>query len=174
MNEQAFFYVDGIPTKGIWIDLDDVSDWDDVRELLADANLIKRNEDDEPEYGGDILVADLEGDLPRCFYSSQFDHFDLAAYADCRDECDGRYNIDHDAAAAYISWTGAWSRSGFEDAYRGKYDSEVDCAEAFLEESGELDSIPKHLQCYFDYEAYARDLFINDLYSVDGHVFNRS
>ena len=30
-----------------------------------------------------------------------------------------------------------------------------------------------HLASYFDYEAYARDLFIDDYYFTDGYVFRR-
>jgi antirestriction protein len=30
-----------------------------------------------------------------------------------------------------------------------------------------------HLASYFDYDAYARDLFIDDFYFTDGYVFRR-
>jgi antirestriction protein len=30
-----------------------------------------------------------------------------------------------------------------------------------------------HLASYFDYEAYARDLFIDDYYFTNGYVFRR-
>ena len=30
-----------------------------------------------------------------------------------------------------------------------------------------FDEIPENLRCYVDYEAFSRDLFINDCYSVD-------
>ena len=58
------------------------------------------------------------------------------------------------------------------DAYCGHYDSKEDYAIEFVESCGYLDEAPKYLQMYFDYEAFARDLFINDVcMSDDGHVF---
>jgi antirestriction protein len=54
-------------------------------------------------------------------------------------------------------------------------DSEVDFARYVLEEYYS-NPIPDDWLCYFDYEAFARDLFINDFCSVevDGnvHVFS--
>ena len=63
----------------------------------------------------------------------------------------------------------------FEDAYAGQWDSEEDFAENLASETME---IPKYLEYYIDYEKLARDLFINDYFSVDGsdfkvHVFRR-
>ncbi len=55
--------------------------------------------------------------------------------------------------------------SCFEDAYRGEYDSEEDFAIELLDETGELNALPENLRHYFDYASYARDLFINDVYS---------
>ena len=46
---QVFFYVDGIPTKGAWVDMESISDWDEVEEAL-------KAEGFEAE-GGDILVT---------------------------------------------------------------------------------------------------------------------
>lgn len=63
----------------------------------------------------------------------------------------------------------------FEEAYAGEWDSEEDFAENLASETME---IPKHLECYIDYEKLARDLFINDYFSADGegckiYVFRR-
>ncbi|MDI1352486.1 MAG: antirestriction protein ArdA [bacterium] len=62
-----------------------------------------------------------------------------------------------------------------DDHYHGSYDSEIDFARYVLEEHYS-NPIPDDWQCYFDYEAFARDLFINDFCSVevDGtvHVFS--
>jgi hypothetical protein len=171
---QAFFYIDGIPTKGAWLDLEYLSDFDEVLEALANDGLILRNEDDEPQYDGDVLVSDIEGDLPRAFYTSSIDAFDLSGFVECRDDCD-RNRIDYDAAAAYLDWSnGPWSLDSFQDAYRGKADDETKFAEDWLEETGQLDEIPEHLRFYFDYEAFARDLFINDFYLHNGYVFDRN
>jgi antirestriction protein len=57
--------------------------------------------------------------------------------------------------------------SDFEDAFRGVWDSERDFTEDFVESLGLLADAPEDLKRYFDYEAYARDLFINDFWSSE-------
>lgn len=61
------------------------------------------------------------------------------------------------------------------ESYYGCYDSEVDFAEQLFDECY-AHQIPDSLICYFDYEAFARDLFINDYCSVENdgqtHVFS--
>lgn len=59
----------------------------------------------------------------------------------------------------------------FEDHYEGEFDSEESFAEWFAEESGILDEIPERLQCYFNYEAFARDLFSDGYFFINGSVF---
>lgn len=173
MSNCAFFYVDGIPTKGVWIDIDGTTDSDDVLAALAEANLIPRNEDGEPEYGGDLLVADIEGDLARAFYESRHDTLNLDGLVEAIDYCEEHYT-DEAAVAAYIDDRGQWDRSDFEDAYCGEYDSEVAYAEALVDDVGYLSEMPESLRCYFDYEKFARDLFITDYYFSNGYVFRRS
>jgi antirestriction protein len=61
-----------------------------------------------------------------------------------------------------------------EENYHGAYDSEVDFAHALFDDCYS-NAIPEDLQFYFDYDAFARDLFINDYFSVEAngqtHVF---
>ncbi|HAT1795736.1 TPA: antirestriction protein ArdA [Legionella pneumophila] len=63
-----------------------------------------------------------------------------------------------------------------EDHYQGCCDSEVDFARQLFDECY-THQLPDSLICYFDYEAFARDLFISDYCSVDvngqTHVFSR-
>lgn len=67
----------------------------------------------------------------------------------------------------------------FEEAYQGEWDSEEDFAENLIDDLGYLNEIPEHLQFYFDYEKFTRDLFINDYVSFtlpnyNVAVFNRN
>lgn len=161
---RAFYYVDGIPTKGCWVDLGQIDDTDDVLAALIKAGVTQLN------HGGDLLVADVEGALSWAFYSSQGDLLDLDDFVACRDECD-----DEEAAAAFIEWFGSWDSNTFDDAFQGHYASEEAYAEQLIEETGMLAEIPNHLQCYFNYEQFAADLFICDYYFADGgYVFNRN
>ncbi|MBV5331958.1 hypothetical protein JZU69_06320 [bacterium] len=38
-SDRAFFYIDGIPTKGLWINLDDANSWADIHATLQTAGL---------------------------------------------------------------------------------------------------------------------------------------
>lgn len=169
MTNRAFFYVDGTPTKGIWHDIDSTTDTDDVLAALADADLIPRDEDGEPEYGGDLLVADTEGDLAKSFYSSRSDTLDLDGLVEVIEYCEDN-NVDEGAVAAYLDNRGSWSKSDFEDAYCGEYDSKQAYAEELFDECY-LHDVPESVRFYIDYEKFARDLFISDYYFANGYVF---
>lgn len=172
MSNSAFFYVDGIPTKGIWVGIDGTTDTDDVLAALADANLIPRDEDGDPEYGGDLLVADVEGDLARAFYSSRSDTLDLDGLVEVIEYCEDNH-VDEGAAAAYLDDRGEWSKSDFEDSYCGEHDSEAAYAEELFDECY-LHEVPESVRSYIDYEKFARDLFITDYYFANGFVFRRN
>lgn len=65
--------------------------------------------------------------------------------------------------------------AGFEEAFEGIYDSEEAFAERLVEDLGYLQGVPEAVVCYFDYGAFARDLFIGDYWMDDdsGAVFRR-
>ena len=63
--------------------------------------------------------------------------------------------------------------SDFEDNYEGEYDSEEDFATHIVNESYDLERMMGNLSYYFDYKAFARDLFISDYIFEDGYVFRR-
>ena len=164
-SDRVFFYIDGIPTKGQWVALEDADSWDDVHLSLQAAELVSKG------YGGDVLAADVEGNLARCFYSSSFDLFDLPRYVEARDDID-RNDLDPDAAAAFIDWRGDFDLDGFRDAYMGQHDSQEAFAEQLVEDCGLLADAPETLARYFDMESFARDLFMGDYYMDDGgYVF---
>lgn len=170
---QCFYYVDGIPTKGKWIDMDLITDTDEVLEELAEAGYVQRNEGGEPEYGGDLLVADAEG-LASVFLGSH-GTFDFDDFVDCRDYLDSRQcTAPEEALIVYINYAGSWSKSDFEEVYNGEHDSEKSFAEELVDELGYLSEMPEHLRSYFDYEKFARDIFITDYWFEDGFVFRRN
>lgn len=152
MDNQGFFYIDGIPTKGAWIDLDIVTDWDEIKEELAKSLSIQSDDIDE------VLCADVEG-LARHFYSSNCDSFDLDAWTEFKDDLKGTH-LDAEIIDAYLDncGIGGVTISNIEEAYAGMYDSWEDFAYELLESTGELNQIPDNLQSYFDYEKFGRDL----------------
>ncbi|MDR1181594.1 MAG: antirestriction protein ArdA [Bacteroidales bacterium] len=56
----------------------------------------------------------------------------------------------------------------FEDDYQGEYKNEEDFTYEIVEECYDL---PEFAKTYFDYEKFARDLFIDDYWYEDGYVF---
>ncbi|KTC66378.1 antirestriction protein (plasmid) [Legionella adelaidensis] len=61
-----------------------------------------------------------------------------------------------------------------EDNYQGCYFSEIDFASQLFDECY-AHQLPEHVSCYLDYEAFARDLFISEYFSIEvsgkTHVF---
>ncbi|EOG4047666.1 antirestriction protein ArdA, partial [Salmonella enterica] len=59
-----------------------------------------------------------------------------------------------------------------DDAYRGEAESEEDFAREMVEDNGLLNEVPEPLRSYFDFEAWARDLFSSGYMFHDGYVFS--
>lgn len=152
----AFFYVDGIPTKGTWVDLEFIDGWGGILKKLSSAGYPKPNE---------ILCADADG-LARQFLI-RYDGFDLLGYIDCRDACEW---VSEAAKDAYIECFGSWSSKGFEDSYLGEWDSHTALADDFIDSTGLLAQVPDNLRGYFDTTAFARDLMM-DYSESGGHYF---
>lgn len=77
----------------------------------------------------------------------------------------------YEAFCSLCSFGDDLSVDHFRDCYMGEWDSEEDFAENLAEECGYLDQMPDNLRHYFDFAAFARDLFF-DFDFVDGHVFD--
>jgi antirestriction protein len=158
-DNQAFFYIDGIPTKGRWIDLETVGAWEDIQEILSQA--YPSSSIDE------VLCADVEG-LAKHFYASSCDSFDLSAWLEFLEDKAGTHLSD-EVIGAYFQNCGIASISDIEDAYYGEFSSDEDFAVDLLNSCGDLDP-DSTLANYFDYEKYARDLMY-DFFEEDGHYF---
>lgn len=171
MSNSAFFYVDGIPTKGCWVDIDSTTDDDDIREALAAGGFIGRDEIGDPAYDGDIMVADIDGELVGAFFSSRTGLLNLGELVEAIDYCDNN-SVDEAAVAAYVEDRGHWNEDDFRDSFCGEYDSEVAYAEELFDECY-AHEIPENMRYYIDYKKFARDLFMTDYYFHHGYVFRR-
>lgn len=102
--------------------------------------------------------------------SSGFCNIDISESASFEHCCELAEALEEhgETFAAYYSYHGSsevsTAVSEYEDAFYGVYDSEKDFAEQFCDDT--LD-IPEWVQPYFDYEAYARDMFLDSWHSVD-------
>ncbi|NIJ52319.1 antirestriction protein [Dyadobacter arcticus] len=96
--------------------------------------------------------------------------------------------MDDDTAEAfkiYCEQISSWPRNGkalgeqlesFQEGYRGYFggsmkDAKIEYACKYIDETGMFADAPSVLERYFDYEAFARDLFLEGYSELDGHVF---
>jgi antirestriction protein len=146
---------------GVWIDAD--QDAEDIRAEIAEM-LSESSEEIAEEYA----IHDHEN----------FAGVSIGEYDDLDQIADiARMISEHgEAYGAYVDHVGVdyASLQDFEDTYCGRWDSEVDYAENFIDQYHDLDQMMGSLSSYFDYERFARDLFRSDLYSVaasDGGIY---
>jgi antirestriction protein len=161
----GFFYIDGIPTKGVWVDLLAVRSWDDVKEHLENAfpNAVV----------DEILMADYEGAILKPFYSSSCDAFSMTEWADFAEELDGTH-LDMEVIEAYCSnffYASDITIDKIEEAYFGQADSNKDFAEGFAEETGLLSEVSQTVRSYFDFQAYWDCELRHDFWEADGYYF---
>ncbi|MCE7044717.1 antirestriction protein ArdA, partial [Dyadobacter sp. CY312] len=65
----------------------------------------------------------------------------------------------------------------FDECYQGYFagsmtDPELEYAYEYVDQTGLLSEVSPTIQRYFDYEAFARDLFMDGYTQIDGHVFS--
>jgi antirestriction protein len=147
---------------GRWIDIDGsttVEDvMDEVNEMLAESPSAMEYGDKAEEWA----VHDYEG-----FHGlglGEWDDFEtFIKHAEMLEEYGEAWRV-------YVGFVGSEyaNKSDFEDSYRGTYKDEVDFAYELIDELGHLNNVPDTVRNYFDYEKFARDLFITDMYGEHG------
>ena len=145
----------------LWIDLSSFNDYD---EFINFCKAIHADEKD-PE----LMAQDYEG-FPRQWYNEGFmseDDFDnILEYSDM---CDKHGS---DAVDDYMEFND--NIDNFEEAYCGEWDSEEDYARHIVDECYNLEKMMGSLANYFDYEAFARELFNWDYtMGANNNVFRR-
>ena len=152
---------------GEWIDLDGSEDiWRRVKDILKSSSIEDAEEyaihDHEfcgnlSEYAG---VSELVN-IKDAFECTSNEHIEWVLFCEFCDHIG--YDINSDKLET------------FSDSYSGSASSLVDWCHSYLEDSGLLDSIPANLRFYFDYKAFARDMEINDVFTIEQgggtHVF---
>lgn len=86
-------------------------------------------------------------------------------------------NTDGEMQRAYIKYLqNVDERGAFTDCgerYKGYFPTMEDFAISYVDEIGLLNGITSDIAMYFDYKAYARDLFLNgDFTYCNGYVFS--
>ena len=124
----------------------------------------------DPEF----MITDFEN-FPRAWYAesglpSESTYECIVGYSQMQDtDAFDTYMDIFGHSSGYTDWDDL--EGDFEDRYRGQYKSDTDFADEYAEETGMLDGVPETVKCYFDYEAFARDLLSSDFCEQDGHYF---
>lgn len=144
---------------GMWLDLTKFKDYDEFMDICR--QLHADEEDSE------FMYQDFEC-FPRSLYCESCmgeDTFDkIIEYANLNDN-------EQEAFHDFLDLGYDFDMDTFHDAYQGHFDSEEDFAEYIVRECYDLDNMMGSLANYFDYKAFARDLFYDYHMGDHGHVF---
>lgn len=160
---------------GEWLSFDDFSSagevWEAIRAMLAASPTAKREGVPAEEWAihayegfGGIKVSEYES-IPALWEAHELLESldDPEAFADW---------LAYEGAAD-ISEVTEGNIEAFQDAYRGWYRSKEEFTEELIEDLGLLSNVDELLSRYFDYGAFARDLFMSDYYMTEnGYVFS--
>ena len=138
--------------SGMWVNVSTFDDYDDfVNFCLA----IHADEED-PE----IMYQDFEN-MPDSLYHESMGEKEFNKIEEYCELCD-EYSVE--AVDDFLEWDSTEDLDNMHDAYVGVYDSREDFAREIVNDCYDLENMMGNLACYFDYEAFARDLFMGDYY----------
>ena len=121
-------------------------------------------DEEDPE----LMFQDF-ANIPDSLYHESMGEDEFNKIAEYCELCDD-YSVS--AVDDFLEWSSSDDLSRMHDAYVGVYDSEEDFAEEIVSDCYDLDNMMGSLACYFDYEKFARDLFMCDYYfGSHGTVF---
>jgi len=159
---------------GKWMDL---SDYDELQDFYKAC--LKLHEDEEdPE----LMFQDWEY-IPDFLISECSLHKDAFSYMQAISDMDEQ---QAEAFEIYCKHITSWPDDGkeideqlesFQESYQGYFggpmkDPELEYAYQYVEDTGMLSEVSLTLRRYFDYEAFARDLFMDGYIHMEGHVFS--
>ena len=150
--------------SGAWLDLSDYSDKEEFYEACRELH----GDEEDAEYMFQDWENVPEGLIGESWISENF--FALR---------DAVEDLDDTEQEAFFVWCNYKSHDlgeedaddlvrDFRDEYLGQYDDEEDFAYEIIEECYDL---PEFAKTYFDYEKFARDLFMCEYWFDDGFVF---
>lgn len=136
--------------RGMWVD---VSTFDDYEDFVNFCYAIHADEDD-PE----LMYQDYEN-MPGSLYHESMGEEEFYKIAEYFELCDD-YSVE--SVDDFLEFYSPEDLDRMHDAYGGVYDSKEDFAIETVNDCYDLEKMMGSLADYFDYEAFARDLFIND------------
>ena len=142
--------------NGMWVN---VSTFDSYEDFINFCKAIHADEED-PE----LMYQDYEN-MPRSLYHESMGEKGFNKIAEYCELCDD-YSVE--AVDDFLEWSSSDDLGRMHDAYVGVYDSEEDFAEEIVSDCYDIEKTMGDLACYFDYEKFARDLFMCD-YDFGSH-----
>jgi antirestriction protein len=147
-----------------------LSSYADTKDFYKDCYEYHRNEFLSSGCRPELMFQDWEN-IPDFLISESRLHEDTFRYFEITDE------MSEERAQAfeiYCSSIVSWPSNGndldetvqeFEESYQGYFggsmkDAEIEFAYQYIEDTGMLSDVPESLERYFDYKAFARDLFL--------------
>ena len=141
---------------GAWINLQACED----KETFLKVCRALHGDEEYPE----LMFQDFQN-FPKELYSECGGVDDLYTYIEALESCESP-----EALAAFLDYFESDDLCEFDDRFKGSFNSEVDFAYDYVD-NRELLKDAGELALYFNYEAYARDLFINNYVFINGFVF---
>ena len=147
---------------GMWVNVSTFDSYEDFKTFC----LAIHADEEDPE----LMFQDF-ANMPRSLYhesmgAEEFEN--ILKYCDLCDE----YNVS--AVDDFLEWFSPEDFDRMDDAYMGVYDSEEDFAREIVNDCYDIEKMMGDLAYYFDYEAFARDLFMGDYrFGSHGSVFAR-
>ena len=138
--------------SGIWVDVSTFDSYEDFENFC----LAIHADEEDPE----IMCQDGENipDSLCCESMGEEEFNKIEEYCELCDE----YSVE--AVDDFLEWDSTEDLDNMHDAYVGVYDSREDFAREIVSDCYDIENIMGNLACYFDYEAFARDLFMGDYY----------
>ena len=138
--------------NGMWVNVSTFDSYDDFKTFC----LAIHADEEEPE----LMYQDGEN-IPDslCSESMGEEEFNnLLKYCELCDE----YSVS--AVDDFLEWFSPEDFDRMDDSYMGVYDSKEDFAREIVNDCYDIEKMMGSLADYFDYEAFARDLFMGDYY----------
>lgn len=141
---------------GAWVNLQACGD----KETFFNVCRALHGDEEYPE----LMFQDFRG-FPEELYSECGGVDNLYTYIEALENCE-----NPEALVAFLDYFELDDLCEFEDRFKGSFNSEVDFAYDYVD-NRELLKDAGELALYFNYEAYACDLFINNYVFINGFVF---
>ncbi len=163
---------------GSWFDLSEYSDSEELFEAIQKQVLETSPTAHEEglESAEEFAIHDYDGVYPAGL--GEYESINrLMEIQDCLNRCIDD-NIPEEAFCEWMEEIEGVDHENinyddFESCCHGQYDSKLDFTYELVDETGLLDDVPEIAARYFDYEAFARDLFLNDYtMTKGGYVFS--